>query len=161
MVNAAAMFITLWGLWLLLAQQGLGAQALGVSAAVSALCVIIAARLGAVGGRGVYTHAFQLLAFVFGRAGTVVAGALGAMRAAIAADVTLKPALVRIKTRATTALSQAALADLISAAPGAVVVEADAGGLLVHVLDEDAIDAPALTRFEARVIAAIDGKAAS
>jgi multisubunit Na+/H+ antiporter MnhE subunit len=161
MINAAAMFITLWGLWLLLAQQGVGPQALGVGAGVAAACVIVAARLGALSGRGAYAHAPHLIGFAAGRAGVVVAGALGAVRAAIAADVTLKPALVRIKTRAQTALSQAALADLISAAPGAVVVEADAGGLLVHVLDEDAIDAPALSRFEARVITALDGKTAS
>jgi multisubunit Na+/H+ antiporter MnhE subunit len=161
MINAAAMFFILWGLWLLLAQQGLSLQALGVGAGVALACVIIAARLGAVSGRGAYAYALRLLGFVAGRAGVVVSGALSAMRAAVAADVTLKPALVRIKTRATTALSQAVLADLISAAPGAVVVEADAAGLLVHVLDEDSIDAQALSQFEARVIAAIDGKAAT
>jgi hypothetical protein len=48
---------------------------------------------------------------------------------------------------------------MISAVPGAVVVESDADGLLVHVIDEDAIAAEDLTRLETRVLAALGDRA--
>jgi hypothetical protein len=40
---------------------------------------------------------------------------------------------------------------LVSAAPGAVVVETELDGVLVHVTNEDAIDAEDFSRIEAQV----------
>lgn len=160
MIHAAALFLGVWALWLVLTQRWDGVEALGVGAGVALVCVLIAARFGALG-RSAFSHAPHALAFVVGGAGGVLRGALATVRAAIAADVRLRPALVRIRTRPSSAAAQAQFADLISAAPGAVVVEADAEGLLVHVLDEDSVDASGLGVLEARVIRAVDGKSAA
>ena len=86
------------------------------------------------------------------RIGAVFSGALSTMRAAIAADVTLRPALVRVKSRARRPNQRAAFGAMISATPGMAVVDVDPDGLLVHVLNEDAVDADDLGRLEAQVI---------
>jgi multisubunit Na+/H+ antiporter MnhE subunit len=46
------------------------------------------------------------------------------------------------------------LATLVSTSPGAVVVEADAEGLLIHLIDESAAEASDLGELEARVLGA-------
>jgi multisubunit Na+/H+ antiporter MnhE subunit len=162
MLHPAAMLTGLWVLWLLLTQRWNSVQDLAIGGGAALFCVLFAARFGGFGREGgAFTHAPQLIALVLSRASAVVRGALGTIRAAIAADVTLKPALVRVKTRPSSDFARAALADMIGAAPGAVVVDTDAEGLLVHVLDEDAIDAAALGRFETRVLSALDGKASA
>lgn len=159
MVHAAAMLTGLWVLWLLLTQSWDSPLALALGGAVALACVLIAARFGVFqGGGGAFARAPQLMVLTLARGGEVLRGAMSVMRAAIAADVTLKPALVRVRTRATTDLARATMADMLSAAPGALVVDADPEGFLVHVLDEDAIDVVALGDLEARVIGAIEGK---
>ncbi|HWA00126.1 MAG TPA: Na+/H+ antiporter subunit E [Caulobacterales bacterium] len=159
MINAAAMLACLLGVWLLLTQRAATPEALGASVLVALGCVLISVRFGVVGGRGVFSAAPRLLMLAVSRAGAVIGGALAIVREALAADVRLQPALARVRTRSSSALAQAAFADLVSAAPGAVVVEADAESLLVHVLQEDAIDGLALSQLEERVITALDGKA--
>lgn len=64
----------------------------------------------------------------------------------------MKPTLVRVRSRARDAAAQASFANMISATPGMAVVETDADGLLVHVIDEDEIDAADLGRLEDLVI---------
>jgi multisubunit Na+/H+ antiporter MnhE subunit len=83
------------------------------------------------------------------------------VRAAVAADVTVKPALVRIKTRSAEPFAAAAVADLISAVPGMVVVETDDDGLLVHVINEDKVDAADLGALEAGVLASLQARSAA
>ena len=75
-------------------------------------------------------------------------GSVVTIRKAVSADVALNPALVRIKTRVGAAHERAAFASLITATPGMAVVETDADGFLIHVIDEDAIDAEDLGRLE-------------
>ncbi|HVY85015.1 MAG TPA: Na+/H+ antiporter subunit E [Caulobacterales bacterium] len=159
MINAAAMLVAMWAVWLLLTQRWTSLEMLAAAGGVALACVLIAARLGVVGGRGAFAAAPRLLMLAVTRSGSVVAGALSTLRSALAADVRLKPALVRVRTRSSSALAQAAFADLISATPGVVVVEADPDSLLVHVLQEDAIDGLALSQLETRVIGALDGRA--
>ena len=157
MLHGAAMFTGLWLIWLLLTQGWNSPLDVAIGAAAALAGVALTARFGGFGKGGAFSHALQLTGLALGRAGAVGKGAAGTMRAALSADVQLRPALVRVKLRPSSHFARAALADMIGAAPGAVVVEADAEGLLVHVLDEDAIDAADLGRFEARVAAALDG----
>jgi len=159
MIHAVAMLTGLWLLWLLLTQHWGDPGALGVAGVAALAATALAGRLGALDQGGArFAHAPMLAFLALSRAGAVFSGAMAVARAAVAADVTLRPALVRIKTRPSSDLARAALADMISAAPGAVVVETDNDGVLVHVLNEHAIDAADLSRLEADVIAAVDGK---
>jgi multisubunit Na+/H+ antiporter MnhE subunit len=148
MLHAAAMLIGLCLLWLLATQRWTSAEEFGAAVAISVACVLAAARFGGIGAS--FAMAPRLATLSFMRIGAVAAGALSTLRAAFAADVTLKPALVRIKTRAGAEAGRAAFASQLSATPGAAVVETDADGFLAHVLNEDAIDAADLGRLEAR-----------
>ncbi|MBY0569040.1 MAG: Na+/H+ antiporter subunit E [Hyphomonadaceae bacterium] len=155
MLHAAAMLIGLFVLALLVFSQRSLSEAVMLAGAVSVACVLFAARFGGVG--ATLWSAPQVLVLGLTRTGAVLSGAVRTIRSAIAADVTLKPALVRVRARGERGLARAVIADLVSAAPGAIVVETEADGDLVHVTDEDAIDADDLGALEARVLAALDG----
>lgn len=155
MLHAAAMLIGLFALGLIALSRGVSAETVAGAAALAVASVAFAARFGGLG-RTAFS-APQFVALSLARAGAVLRGTFSTIRAAVAADVTLKPALVRVRTRASGAFAQAAFADLMSAAPGVVVVEADAEGALVHVTNEDGVDAAEIGVLEARVISALGG----
>lgn len=146
MLHAAAMLIGTCILWLVATQRWATPDDLTMAVCAALACVFSAARLGGVG--GAFARAPRTVILAFARAGPVLRGALATVRAAAAADVTLKPALVRVKTRATHAVERAAFANMISATPGLAVVDTDSEGLLVHVTHEDAIDAADLGQLE-------------
>ena len=152
MLHAAAMFVGLTLLWIAVTQRVSSPQDWAIVLCASLACVLVSIRFG--GATSAFARAPRLLALSLARAGAVASGALATLRAAISADVKMNPALVRIRTRADRADERAAFANMISATPGMVVVNADADGLLVHVADEDAIDAGDLSRLEAGVVGA-------
>lgn len=158
MLHAAAMLIGLFLLALCATQSWISPHELLLVGAFALVSVAVTMRLGGVG-RNPFSYAFSFLTLAVARIGAVVRGTLSIMRASVAADVTLKPALVRVKTRGADAFASAAFADLISAVPGVVVVGADADGVLVHVMDEDAVDAADLGALEARVLASLHTRA--
>lgn len=154
MLHAAAMLIGLFAVGMLAIGRWT-AEAATLIGLASLACVLVSARLGLVGPNALSSGPQHVL-LALGQAGAAVRGALTTIRAAVAADVTLKPALVRVKSRTQRNLAQAAFANLVSAASGRVVVDTDADGLLVHVNDEDAIDASELGAIESGVIDALD-----
>lgn len=157
MLHAAAMLTGLFLLWLALTQRGLSLVDIGLGLAVALVCMLAAWRLGGIG-RG-FARAPRLLILRLSRVGAVLRGAVQTVRDALAADVTLKPALVRVRSRVTGAGARAVLAEMISAAPGQMVVEADGEGLLLHVNDEDGVDAAELGALEAQVLGAVSQEA--
>lgn len=164
MLHVAALIAGLVGLWITLSwTSDLSASpaelaAAGVFAAV--LTAMWTARLGGVDRESAPHWRMARLAPLFVRRFSDTArGAGAAARAAIAADVTLRPALVRIRTRRQSDASRAALAHFISAAPGGVTVDVDGEGMLAHVLQEDTLDAPELAALEADIVRAVDGAA--
>lgn len=157
MLHAAAMLTGLFLLWFALTQRGFSPVEIGVAFVVAVVCVLAAWRLGGIG--RAFARAPRLLLLRVSRAGAVLGGAMQTVRDALAADVTLKPALVRVRSRVTGAGARAVLAEMISAAPGQMVVEADADGLLLHVNDEDGVDAAELGALEAQVLGAISQEA--
>jgi multicomponent Na+:H+ antiporter subunit E len=150
MLHAAAMLSGLVILWIAVTQRASSPQDWAIAAAVSLACVAVAWRFGGVS--NAFWRAPRLLALSVARAGAVVRGSLTTLRAAVSADVTMTPALVRVRSRAQRASERASFANLISATPGMAVVETDADGLLVHVIDEDGVDATDLGRLEERIL---------
>ena len=150
MLHAAAMLAGLAVLWMLVTQRASSPQDWAIAVVASFVCVLVAARFG--GASSAFARAPRLLAVSVARAGAVARGSLATLRAAISADVTMKPALVRVRSRANRSAERASFANMISATPGMAVVETDADGLLVHVINEDAIDAADLGRLEEHVI---------
>jgi len=153
MLHAAAMLTGLLAVWLLWTQRWSGPVEIGVAIGAAALCVMFLLRFGGIS--SVFARMPVLLMAGVAHAGAVLRGAVRTIRAALAADVTLNPALVRVRTRVASAEGRAALANLITAEPGLAVVEIDADGLLVHVMEEDAVDTRDMGRTEARMLAAM------
>lgn len=156
MLHAAAMLSGIFLLWLLLTQRWATPEDFAVAAAVALACTAAGMMLGGVRDTPL-SRAPQALILAASRVSAVLTGALSTMRAAVAADVTVKPALVRLKLQTPTNAARAAFAETISAAPGVVVVDSDADGLLAHVLVEDDVDAADLGVVEARVGAMYGG----
>ena len=134
MLEAIVLFLWTFAVWLLLQQQ-FTVFGLAEALAASLACLFVAARVARLG-RGTFTRMPRLAAEQAMRTGAAFADALAIVRAAIAADIRLKPALVRVRTRTSEALGLATLANLIGASPGAVVIASDEEGLLVHVNQE-------------------------
>jgi multisubunit Na+/H+ antiporter MnhE subunit len=149
MLHAAAMLAGFFALGVLLT-QGWESQ--------DQLLLMFGAALASTGAAmwlgGIRKNAFStappLVVLIASRTGDVVRGALSTIRAALAADVTLKPALVSVHAEMTESFAKAAAADLISAVPGSVIVETDTDGMLVHVTNEDAMDSAVFTALQRR-----------
>ena len=157
MLHAAAMLAGLFALGLLLT-QGWTSQGQVLLVFGAALASTGAAMwLGGVR-KNAFSTAPQFVMLIVSRGGDVMRGALSTIRAALAADVTLKPALVSVHAEATGPFAKAAAADLISAVPGSVVVETDSDGMLVHVMNEDAMDSAAFTALQRRAAALLGAR---
>jgi multicomponent Na+:H+ antiporter subunit E len=150
MLHAAAMLCGLVVLWMLATQHVTSPQDWAIAGVASLMCVAVALRFGGVS--RAFARAPRLFALNFARAGAVVRGTLSTLRAAVSADVTMKPTLVRVRSRAQSVAERASFANMISATPGMAVVETDADGMLVHVIKVDAIDAADLGRLEDMVV---------
>ena len=153
MLRAAAAFLGSLLIWLLLAQHVGSLADLAIAASAAACAVLIGAHFGGGASAG-YARAPQLLMLGASRVTTVLAGVSSTARAALAGDIRLAPGLARLKTRGLDADARGDLATLISATPGNLVVEADAEGLLIHLIDEHEMDGGDLSGMEARVLQA-------
>lgn len=154
MLKFLAMFVGLFGLWLLVSQRWATPMDWLAAGAVSAFCAVLALRVG--GAPAAFARAPRALLATLRRAGAVFAGGLATVRCAAAADVALEPGLVRVRARAQDRDARAAFADLVTATPGLAVVETDAEGLMTHALLESKADAGDLARIE-RLVAPVQG----
>ena len=145
MLHAAATLCVLIVIWMLSGSAWSSPQSWAIAAGAGVLCVAAASRFGGVGSS--FFRAPLLLWVSIARSGAVLRGAASMIRRAVSADVTLNPALVRVKTRPRQT-DRAAFAHLLTATPGMAVVETDTEGMLVHVMNEDRIDASDLGRLE-------------
>jgi multisubunit Na+/H+ antiporter MnhE subunit len=151
MLQAAAMLVGLWAAWLLLTQAPLSPEQIGVGLVVACVCALVRVRFG--GWRDLAAPPGIVLQRLR-RAPETFRAALNTTRAAIAADISLRPGLIRIKPRPGRAAARAALANAISDSPGWMTVESDADGLLAHVLDEEAVEPHQISALEDGVRAA-------
>ncbi|MGQ0533144.1 MAG: Na+/H+ antiporter subunit E [Caulobacteraceae bacterium] len=149
MLHAAALLCGSIIVWMLYSQRWSSPQDWAIAAGVGLFCVVVALRFGSVS--GAFLRAPRLLLASVARSGAIMRGAITTIGRAVSADVTLNPALVRVKTRAARGSERASFAHMLTATPGIAVVETDADGLLVHVMDEDRIDAAELGRLEQSV----------
>lgn len=153
MLRAAAAFLGLFVIWLLATQRFDASTDFSAAVLAAALAVLLGARFGGGVAPG-FAQAPRLLALGLSRTNAVLSGAAATARAALAADIALAPGLARLKTRSAETDARAELARLISATPGTVVVDADAEGLLIHLIDEADAETGDLGQLEARVLAA-------
>jgi multisubunit Na+/H+ antiporter MnhE subunit len=157
MLHAAAMLAGLSALGLLLTQGWVSQDQALLAFGAALASTGVAMWLGGIR-KTAFSTAPQFIVLIASRAGDGVRGALSTIRAALAADVTLRPALVSVHAETTGPFVKAAAADLISAAPGSVVVETDGEGMLVHVMNEDATDTAVFTALQRRVAAMLGAR---
>jgi multisubunit Na+/H+ antiporter MnhE subunit len=157
MLHAAAMLAGFFALCLLFTGRASAAEDFALALAVALASVAAATMLGGVR-KNPFSSAPQFLILITSRLGPQISGALATIRAALAADVTLQPALVSMRTNTASAFAKAAMIDMASAAPGAVVVESDADGVLVHVTDEAATGEKDLAALERRMAALLGAR---
>lgn len=153
MLRAAAAFFSAFSIWLLVAQRVHSAAELVLGAGIAAAAVLIGLHFGG-GASGGFARAPGMLWLGASRGKGVISGSMLTARAALAGDVKLSPGLVRLKMRSDDPDVRADLAALISATPGAVVVDTDVEGLLIHLIDEDDADGHELSGLEARTLTA-------
>lgn len=137
MIRAATMLL---GLWIVLLLMTLPATAIGAAQAGlgAVLATVLAMRAG--GASRVFSHLPQSVAALALRLGGVIGAGIATIRAALAADVTLSPALVRIRLDANEGIDGADAVAKIGAASGLSVVALDKDSLLAHALNEDSVD---------------------
>lgn len=135
MLHAAAMLVGLYLLAFTLMAPVLGANSAVAAGIVSLTATMFAVRFG--GASQAFTQAISEVGGTTRSIARIVRGSLMTIRTAAAADIVLKPALIRTRAFRDGAGAETRLGEKIGAAPGSIVVEIDDGGLLVHVLDED------------------------
>lgn len=145
MLHAISMGIAMSVLWLLLTQRWHAPEDIALAALVGAASVSIALRMG--GATPAFLRFPSVITASFARIGASMTGALSTLRAALAADVRLKPGLVRVKSVLAGA-DTAAFAGMVTSVPGAAVIDTDDEGMFVHVLNEDDVDAAELGRLQ-------------
>lgn len=127
------------GAWAVAAWGGAGPQDVAPIAVSVLLALLIALRLGWLGrDAAILPRALTALARTPARIRAKTAGAWQVAQAAVSADVTIKPALVKLPLTDPEAASRATAAGALSEAPGAFVVALAPDAVLVHVLNEDA-----------------------
>lgn len=161
-MRAAALLAGLVGLWIILYSAApLRLQDVITGGGVALAIVLVTARLGGVDADSVpHFRLLRLSLLHLRRAWPELRGAGGVVRRAIAADVNMRPALVRVRTRPQSNASRATFVQFVSAHPGGLVIDVDNESVLAHVLHEDGLDGPALARLESDVIRAVDGAGA-
>ncbi len=145
MLHAATMLL---GLWIILLLLTLPTTAAGASEAALGAAMITALAVRAGGASGAFSGAPRSIVGAISGIGGVIAAAIATVRAALAADVTLSPGLVRIRVDAADGIDAAEVVASIGSAPGLCVVALDKDGVLAHALNEDNVD---VTRVRAMI----------
>lgn len=151
MLQAATMLAGLWAAWLLMTQAVLTPTQMALGACVALLVAGLSLRFG---GMRQFGAPLGVALRRLRAAPENFRAALNTARATVAADIVLRPGLVRIKPRQNDSSVKAAFGAALGANPGWMTVESDAEGLLLHVLDEEAVQPHDISALEDGVRAA-------
>lgn len=121
--------------------------------------LLLAVRFGAIGPEGApYSRGLAHLGF---QTRLLINGAIGTVRvarSALAADLTVEPHLVKLRTRPMAEPTRAALALALSQRPGVASLDLGEDNQLVHALHESETDSRALALIEGAAIHTLEGR---
>jgi multisubunit Na+/H+ antiporter MnhE subunit len=141
MIHALALLGGLVCLWLALAGGPANTELIYGGMAALSVVMLLSWRLGLIDAEAApYPRALALARLMLAQAPHRIAQALRVARAALAADVTLSPALVRVRLTKQGETHAAAFGLAASAAPGMALVELEGETALLHVVREDDVD---------------------
>ena len=156
MASAGILFIGLFALWCLAAAGGgwPWPVIVGLGVVLVALVVWAAQRLRVADREGAapFARFLPVAALVISRAPARLFAALRVLASAVGARAKA-PVFVRLKLKPAGAGGVGAVVAAMSAAPGTVVVDADAGSLLAHVLVEADVDVASMQALERAALA--------
>ncbi|KAF0171975.1 MAG: Na+/H+ antiporter subunit E [Hyphomonadaceae bacterium] len=151
MAHGAGLFIGFFVVWACATLAGAWPPeiTLGLGAATAALVTVFAARMVVFDREAArhFTRAAMSLALSVSRWPSALLSALGVLAAAFGLR-RARSGFVRLKLSPHDGAGLAAVVEALSAAPGLLVVDADAGSLLAHALDEDAVEVATLKALE-------------
>lgn len=142
MLHGAAMLVGLSLLWSVAVGAPNSVDKLAAASVAVIAALALSARFGGIGAASAATPGG--LVWLLRRGPALAAATLGTLRVTLTEKTGLAPALMRVRPRDNAGAGWAMLAGRISAHSGMVVVETDADGLLVHVIDENRVDADRL-----------------
>ncbi|MEL7232473.1 MAG: Na+/H+ antiporter subunit E [Pseudomonadota bacterium] len=123
------------------------------------LTMILAVRLKVIDREGVpYGRLPQLLVYWVWLVVEIFKSNWKVIKAILSADVTINPALVKVKTQCESDLAKTVFANSITLTPGTVTVAVESGSMLVHALQEEAAGPGAFDEMDRRSKEAVDGK---
>ncbi len=130
----------------------------GAGAVVAVLAVWAARRLRIADAEGAapFAHLAQTIVMMAARAPSRTLDAMRVLTTALGGRAKA-PVFVRLKLKPAAPLGGAAVIAAISATPGTVVVDADAGSLLAHVLTEADVDVAAMQKLERAALSVAGG----
>lgn len=149
MLHAAAMLAGLFFLAFIFTSPVLGANAVFAAVAIALAAAAFGLRFG--GASRAFSGVLASIGFAPAAARRALGGALKTVRLAAAADISLHPALIRIRAARAGPFEQVRIAAAAGGAAGAIVVECDSEGLLVHANDEEGVEVKEFERIEARI----------
>ena len=121
--------------------------------------LLVAVRFGAIGPEGApYSRAFAHLGFQGRLLVNAAVGTVRVARSALAADVTVEPHLVKLRTRPMAEPTRAALALALGQRPGVASLDLGDDNQLVHALHEAETDSRALAVIEGAAIRTLEGR---
>lgn len=124
------------------------------------LSVVLTARMGILDrDASPYLRFHRILAYLPWLVGEILKANAKVLRACLAANLDIRPTLVKVKTGCRSDLAKTIFANSITLTPGTVTVDVDGDMLLVHGLYEEDSQPEAFEEMDRRVVDAVDGKA--
>jgi multisubunit Na+/H+ antiporter MnhE subunit len=161
--HGAGLFIGFFVVWACATLAGAWPPVITLSlgAAAALVATAAAARMGALDREGARHFTRAVIAFGVSllRLPAAAFSALGVIAAAFGFRRP-RPGYVRLKLRPHDGAALGGVVETLSAAPGLIVVDADAGSLLAHALDEEAVDIAALKSLERHAAGGAQGAGA-
>lgn len=164
MAHGAGLFIGFFVVWACATLAGGWPPAitLGLGAFASILVVAMAGRMGGLDREGArhFTRAVAVFTLSVSRWPSSFLSALGVV-ATVVGVRRARAGYVRLKLSPHDGVGLAAVVEALSATPNLLAVDADAGSILAHALNEDAVDVARLKSLERRAAGDERGTTAS
>ena len=131
---------------------------LGLGAVSVALSVLLASRLGGIDRESApYVRIIGFITYLPWLVWEIIKANYSVIKACLAADLDICPALVRVRTTCESDLAKVTFANSITLTPGTVTVAVEGDKLLVHALYESAAGPGAFDEMDYRSARAMDG----
>lgn len=155
LVYIVLLTVVLAVLWLLLSGYWFKPLLLGFGALAVVSAVALTLRMGLLDGEAVpFAGLAKFLPYWGWLGGEIFKANIQVVKLALAPDLDIKPAMVRVPVSIQSDMARTTYANSITLTPGTVTVEVEETGFLVHAMDDSFVDMEAFRDMERRCAAA-------